>query len=722
MQSLEFYIGNPQVQIPEPDNWQALQIELSFENNSPESILNSTKLVWKGANADYMNSWLRGGITGSTPGIFEGIPLTIKICNSSEVVFDGIVDLTDPDTIFACDTISVTIRDKRMDMVSQLMDSVSYAYLATPTSEGGAGVINPAPQSAGGDYVVIPYQKNDIPDYIQFFALGLSIFTIVDKIEDVVTRMAGLVGGEGAAIGDTSAKVGADADGSILGIFLLIGYVVYVGFLLILMHELIKAAFNYLVSPVFTKFGMYAKDLIQKACNYFNIGFSSTIFNSAPFDRLVVMPAKSAWSSNKKFTNTLFNNGLLGPYGISTNTRMEYDDLYNWQARGTSTDLAAYGYYDGTPGDLIRALEEVFNAKAKIIFNSSGYPVLHFERWDFQYNLANYQMPNISDQTPFNSSGVLFSTGYSQSAFGTNAHELPANYQVRYQLDQSDLNTYNAYEGTMCLCTTRPVSVNNTRNVLLQNLVDRAMPFAQAYRKEEDSIIEVILGKIYTAFATLYTKITGIINIFGNLYNSVQNILSGIVSLPTYQPIQPISITASFSEKYHMLLSNHVTSVPKLFIAGPSQSYGGLIPSFSDWTNRHFTGVTVDQNNRGGTNMSLPNLSSRALMRDFHFSSLPLTRTPSTNQLSSPYPPNSTYFNQYLTYKNQQIPLCCADYELVKNNNVIKTFDGKEARVQSLGWNLFKGLGQIDYKVRYQYTNNLQASFVIDGKQVAAAL
>ena|ERR1035437_8689160 len=171
---LEFWVGNPPQLVGAPDNWQSLELEISFDNNSPEATLNASQLVWKGAEAKLMNDWFNKGLLGGV-GIFEGIPLQIKICDPSQVIFNGIIDLTDPSTIFNCDIVKCKIRDKRMDMISQLFDSISFAYLATPVNNGGGGIITPKIIPEGGDYVAIPYQHNDIPDYIQVFSLALAI-------------------------------------------------------------------------------------------------------------------------------------------------------------------------------------------------------------------------------------------------------------------------------------------------------------------------------------------------------------------------------------------------------------------------------------------------------------------------------------------------------------------------------------------------------------------
>lgn len=141
MNTFEFFIGYPNpftyVQIPNPDNWQALELELAFEADDPQAVLNAKKLVWKGAQAATMNQYMVGGLTATTNGIYEGIPLQIMVCNTQQLVFDGIIDLSDADTKFSCDIVSCAISDYRIDRVKELMSTISFGYLATPLSQNG---------------------------------------------------------------------------------------------------------------------------------------------------------------------------------------------------------------------------------------------------------------------------------------------------------------------------------------------------------------------------------------------------------------------------------------------------------------------------------------------------------------------------------------------------------------------------------------------------------
>ena len=79
MNALDFYIlKNSSWQLVDPPfNWQELLLELSFENNSPASVINTTKLTWKAENADFINEWVKGGLTGNV-GIFEDVDVTVR--------------------------------------------------------------------------------------------------------------------------------------------------------------------------------------------------------------------------------------------------------------------------------------------------------------------------------------------------------------------------------------------------------------------------------------------------------------------------------------------------------------------------------------------------------------------------------------------------------------------------------------------------------------------
>ena len=708
---LEFYAGKTLTKIPEPQNWQSLLMELSFENDSPDAVLNISELIWMGDQAKIMNDWFNGGMNGDV-GIFEGVPLQIKICDSQDIIFDGIIDLTDPGTIWNCDIVKAKISDINIDRFNALAGTISFAYLATGSDFGGPAqnkssnigswYINPTVRnitnilkgsSTGGDYIPILYQNQTQTDYVELMLLANSIYQLIEKtiaasekIVPTITAIGADVAGLnfGAAVGD---------------LIKLIAEIIYFLLLVLVIYEILNTFYYLCVEPTYQKLGMFTRDLFQVACNYFEFTFVSSIFAvGSPYYNEVMMPEKRANAGNNTFSLSLLKTSMskIGAPSTTVGGRMMYDDVVNLQANVNNPFIGAYGYYDGTISKFISDMEIKFNAKAKIIRNvATGKNEMHFERWDSIFSQSTYTLPDISDQSPF------------PISYGTNASKIDANYEVMYQEDTVDEHTITNYNGTSCYCTLTPVIVDQLYNVVLQNINQKQIPFAQATRKNKRSSIEEILGVAIESTGLITEVFIDSYNAIANLVNSLSHLFN-FTALPTI-PSPEVGFPFILGQ---LQLTNHLTSVPKVFIAGDAVTTKadptGLFES------RKVSGVTVSVDNKDGEGYETAN----NMMRDFHYSNLGKTVTPWNLpglDVSSPNIAGQEYCYQYKLYKNQKIALCCADYNLIKSNNIIKTFDGKVARVDSLRWNLFTGMAEIDYRVNEKFTNNLQTTFIIDG-------
>ena len=150
----------------------------------------------------------------------------------------------------------------------------------------------------------------------------------------------------------------------------------------------------------------------------------------------------------------------------------------------SSNNPIAKGYFNGTFGELLRGLKEMFNAKIVIEGN-----VLKFEREDYNNSAYNYQIPPVD-----------------QTAFTLNYEEFNANYSVRFQTDLNDKNTIQNYEGVEAQVITTPrVPPNNRDMVLMKGSQTRLIPFARCSRKEDLTFPEQL-------FAVLTTTIDAIAN------------------------------------------------------------------------------------------------------------------------------------------------------------------------------------------------------------------
>jgi hypothetical protein len=206
--------------------------------------------------------------------------------------------------------------------------------------------------------------------------------------------------------------------------------------------------------------------------------------------------------------------------------------------------------------------------------------------------------------------------------------------------------------------------------VLLKNLVEKRFRFSLAKRKEYLNSIETefnnVLGLLGSYIGTTISNLASLINSAGS---------GGVPSIN--QPISISNVHISWLE-----LSSDFTTNPKVFIG---QQSGG------DWV--------VASNNQTMT-------SAETIFESFHRCSV-ATTDPATKK-----------HGQYVVYKGKTIPLCCADFITLSNNNVLKTADGRYGKFYRILWNPHTETAEIDYGVNQKFTNNLKEQLTIDGSTV----
>ncbi len=623
MADLSFFLNN--VNVVPPNDWEGLEVECSFENNSPDATVKSTTFEWLGSDAANLNQWVNRGLQNSY-GIFEGEPLKITACTPPITVFDGCVDFTHPETTFQCDIVRANVLEtQRIQFVNDRAESFSFSYLQQ------IGNITTA------DNVSVPYVISVIPDYLQAAILLVSFIEMVKLTYDGIVLIIQFVTAAVAAY----PAVGLMVLYSVLATL----ETIYLGIMTALSINMLYSLVAELIQPIKFKYGMRVKDLFQKGCDYLGIGFDSSILQRSVYKDLVIIPQKKAYYQNIT-TPTQYYTAMFG----STVNKKVYDEVQN---------PTAYGYYDGTFGQLIREMCDVFNAKVVIRNNT-----LYFERWDYWNNNSIFTMPNQSSEAPFD------------DPYGTNASEISSNYFITYLLDSEDTNTYDHYEGTTCQMTLTPVVTNNVKNVLLKGLHQVNINYALAKRKTDLTRVEQLFNFIMNKLGTIYSAL---VTSSGNaLPNDVINDRVGA-----------------------MLLSSDFTGVQKLLVVEDKISY--MSNDFGTFPcNKVSADNSYPDNNRsngGGLTDAF------RLAKDYHSASWAI------NTLDG----QVTYPNQYLTYKDKEVPLCCKDFANLKNNNIIQTYDFKKGRLDSMRWNPFNETAKVDYRIKQVYTKNLKQSFVVNG-------
>lgn len=504
------------------------------------------------------------------------------------------------------------------------------------------------------DYVQVPYVINSIPNYEQALLGCVSLYIMIRELRDAIRNTAHVI----ADLTGDAVTAGGSLANPVIATAMAVGMVlqdiIKIG-LYITYVVIILIALIDLMLLVFQSLIQplkYKKGIRVQTLFQKACDYLGLNFSSTILQSL---PYQNLVVIPKK---TAFINNKTSTFNnsIFNLTLKQYDD-----ANHPNT----YGYFEGTFADLILGINDVFNARPFIVQNNTGY-TLFYEREDAFKNQAQYTLPDIN--FPPN---------------GTNACELASNYYLTWALDDSETNTYDLYEGTSCQHIQEVASFTNKGNILLQNLTEKRLIFSRAKRKTTYTVIEDIFTAIYNIVAGIYNLITGFINGVITLINKLIKAIANLFGfnppqIPTIAPFPANPMTLRIGA---MLLSTDFIGVPKLMVVNATNH--------------------IDTNNELYT-------SARYLIDKYHYINFAYTTNDSFGVSRNEH-------NQYLTYKNKEIPLCCEDFLKIKKNNYIKTTDNKIARVDTLVWNPYKETAKINFRVKELYTKNLKETYIIDG-------
>lgn len=617
MEKTKFYLND--VNINPPKNWQELEIELNFdkdkENVREQLSINEWEFVRE--NADTILKYLNDGL-GTGAGIFEGIPFREEIEKKGVIQkpFDGYLDLTDlPNLSSIRSTIKVKER-MGIDWLNDVADGFTYEYLYKETGE-----------ITSNDFVYVPYILNSVPDYMQAAITLVSIFVVAEQINSAVTKISELAA-------EMSNPFEATA---------IIRAVIYIGHLVVLLLsivKLIKDLVLVLIQPVKYHAAMTLPTLLKKGAAHLGLTFKCDFIETDPYDKLVIIPEKYRNPPSSSDERIL---GFIQPDPVEQ-----------------------LGYFNGTFGDLLRAVKKAFNGKFIITSNNE----LFLVRQDFNLSQAKFQL------------GDLY-----QPYFTTNAHEFVSNYMVQFEVDVTDKNTVQEYLGTIFQVILKPNTVVNQDLVLMKGLEIVRIPFALAKTKKELTLPEKILADFLDVFSFLINGLTSGINVLIDAFNGVIDVLNGIIDALDFigidigfdiQPIPtipPVNLGAIIENRIGMLkIENDFFSKPKLLLLSQ-----GSEPKYNKI---HAQNDTL--------------LSAKELYNQFHIvnSFLGTADNPAGNQR--------------IIKEFEKVPFMYDDYVKVKNNNIIFDFNGNEAEVETLRWNVHNHHAYMKVRFKQQYTKNLR--------------
>ena len=399
----------------------------------------------------------------STQGVFEGIPYTI--ITDGGVSLDYYVDLTEQ-AIYGTYEIEVKIKKRQgKDLFFENANGLSFELMKTKGVNFNLIEI---------PYLIIPENQAEMGLNI---AISLFVMTkeAIASIRDLSTSVTNLIEATTPNIGIPPAPPLGEIISVVIRTLAQLAYTIAI---LVAIIKLGQQMFELIFPKIRYYKGTKVKELIQKGCDYLGFTLESSLLTSV--NNLTIMPVPLIKQKNsvsdfiQNDLNFSFTKGYL-----------------------TAQDTIS------TLGELIKAVETMFNARTKVYQGK-----VQIERRDFWELLTtNTIVPALNDQDN------------RLNNYELNTDEAWKRTYVHYKVDYSDFHTLDFFDPSDAEYSCEALNTINADLVTIKGFNDVAIPFALGVRKNSLNWLE----KFAKGF---FQTLDNIANIFGgnsNLANIIEN-------------------------------------------------------------------------------------------------------------------------------------------------------------------------------------------------------
>ena len=419
-----------------PRNRESIGIVSTFTDDPDVLKLTTDTIVLPREGYDIIRNHIQ------TVGVFEGVPYRIEM--EGGIVINCYVDLTE-ESIVRQHEVEVRIKKRKgQDSFMENAQGSSFEMML------GKGVVFPT--------FKVPYFVIRDDQATTAITLFVTIYIMTKETiaaaKDLVEAISEVIE---AATPNAGVPPSFNTGAIITAVLKATARLVYFAALLVALLELASQLFLLIFPPKYNLLGCKVKDLISVGCSYLGYSFQSTLLDSISQLTLLPVPLvrdrKSIFEWLPDAFTLPFNKGVPS-------------------ASDTTPTL----------GSLIDAICTMFNARVKV---NNG--VVRIERWDWwQTQAVNMLEPALSLQ------------GERDDAYSFNVNDVWKRYYIKYQMDMSDLNTYDAlYDRHDAEYSTEPVTVVNADLVCIKGLQEVDVNFALGRRKEKLNWLEEIAKGLF---------------------------------------------------------------------------------------------------------------------------------------------------------------------------------------------------------------------------------
>lgn len=455
-----FYING--VLVNNPTDWQEIQVLATFDNDSVQNNVSTSELTFPLESNLLIRDWVRQGLDTGV-GIFEGIPFDIVVENdedNSTVIGEYILDFQTYSEIEGKVTISFRYKNG-LNQIADRLEAISFGWLE---SEGKITL---------SDYLTLPYvivkQDNvsellslSILTFLMGKALADSIETLADKSANVVALiLTGFTGPIASTVYAIAAFIIAAA---------------YTAALLLALTKLFVQFFDAFIPIPRTHKVMTYRRMLEIVCEYLGYELETNI----PLENYAYLPSNN--------TPDVYGGGGFIVLG-----------------KGTQKGIPTSGDYGYGLSDFMQLLKNMFAAKFSVVGNT-----LHFR--------------NVGDDFWVRNSAFTMRNDTYIPTVEYNVEDLKANKLIKFRTDISDTWTITNFTGTNYEIITRPIVVNDEKNVLLRGLEQIELPIALGNRKDSFTAFDRLL-------VTVAKVVDGISRTFGGNSNYERKVRAAVNSL-----------------------------------------------------------------------------------------------------------------------------------------------------------------------------------------------
>ncbi len=240
-----------------PEEWQGLQIQASFENESTGANIQTESFTFTGKGRQVILDHIDQGY------FFEGVPFDLQIRKTplNYLAFEGFLDLQNSFEDLSTDRVKSKIKKLRgLNTFGEQISGVSFGYLDS------LGLIN----SEEVEYLV-EKRKN----FVEIVSSLIVIYLLVKETIELTRRLAKDI------IDLASLIAGGGLTGALGGVLLLAGQIIvniaYGVAIVKAIIELVEDLLSYFISPVRKYKTCSYYELMRGACQYLGYDFQTTI-------------------------------------------------------------------------------------------------------------------------------------------------------------------------------------------------------------------------------------------------------------------------------------------------------------------------------------------------------------------------------------------------------------------------------------------------------------